>query len=152
LLSGKSSPSPRSWLILAPLSVAAQQTSRRLSGVRRAMSPPGAPPPARPSRARFVFLTLAALLSFLLYLDRICISESGAAFAREFHLDKLLLGCVFSAFTVGYTLFEVPSGAWGDRVGPRRVLLRIVLCWSLFTVLTGCVGHFTLDSGRRVPW
>ena len=44
---------------------------------------------------------------------------------------------VFSAFTLAYALFEIPAGYLGDRIGPRKVLLRIVLWWSFFTVATG---------------
>src|SRR5207237_1152825 len=49
---------------------------------------------------------------------------------------------------------EVPTGRWGDRFGSRGVLTRIVLWWSLFTVLTGCVWPFHFDSGYRIrlPW
>ena len=46
---------------------------------------------------------------------------------------------VFTAFLVGYMLFEVPGGWLGDRWGSRIVILRIVLWWSLFTALTGSV-------------
>jgi MFS family permease len=98
----------------------------------------------RPTRARYVFLLLAALLSLILYLDRICIAESAGAIAAALHLDDVQRGWMFSAFTVGYMLFEVPSGTWGDRFGARRVLGRIVLGWSLFTVLTGFVFPFRL--------
>jgi len=27
-------------------------------------------------------------------------------------------------------IFEIPTGYWGDRIGTRRVLTRIVLWWS----------------------
>jgi MFS family permease len=47
-------------------------------------------------------------------------------------------------------LFEVPTGRLGDRFGSRGVLTRIVLWWSLFTALTGCVWSFTLDSGYEL--
>lgn len=47
------------------------------------------------------------------------------------------MGWVFAAFTLAYALFEIPAGYLGDRIGPRRVLLRIVLWWSFFTVATG---------------
>src|SRR5262249_37768291 len=57
------------------------------------------------------------------------------------------MGYVFAAFSLGYALMEVPGGWMGDRWGSRRVLTRIVLCWSLFTALTGSVYAFTLDSG-----
>lgn len=41
-------------------------------------------------------------------------------------------------------LFEIPSGAMGDRLGPRRVLTRIVLWWSAFTSITGAVSNYFL--------
>src|SRR5438876_2106537 len=56
-----------------------------------------------------------------------------------------------SAFTVAYGLFEIPTGRWGDRYGSRGVLTRIVLWWSAFTALTGCVGAFAFDSDYRLP-
>ncbi|HYT94297.1 MAG TPA: MFS transporter [Gemmataceae bacterium] len=106
--------------------------------------------PARPSRARWIFLLYAASLSLILYLDRICIARSAGDISRELDLDDVRRGWMFTAFTLGYLLFEVPSGAWGDRYGPKRVLCRIVICWSFFTVLTGCVWGFTLHLGAAV--
>ena len=41
----------------------------------------------------------------------------------------------------------MPTGWLGDRLGPRRVLFRIVVCWSLFTMLTGLIWRFELDLG-----
>jgi ACS family glucarate transporter-like MFS transporter len=41
-------------------------------------------------------------------------------------------------------LFEIPTGALGDRIGPRRVLTRVVLWWSAFTSLTGTVSNYSL--------
>jgi MFS family permease len=69
----------------------------------------------------------------------------------ELGLSKNQFAWVFSAFGLAYALFEVPSGWLGDRLGPRKVLCRIVLCWSLFTALTGCVFAFTLDAGWSLP-
>jgi MFS family permease len=103
----------------------------------------------RPTRTRYVFLAYAASLSLILYLDRVCMSKAAEPIGAELRLDKSDLGWVFSAFTLGYLIFEVPSGSWGDRFGPKRVLVRIVLWWSLFTALTGLVAAFTLDSGLR---
>ena len=56
---------------------------------------------------------------------------------------------LFSAFTLSYSLFEIPSGWLGDVKGPRRVLTRIVLWWSAFTMLTGAaVGYRSLIATR----
>lgn len=46
----------------------------------------------------------------------------------------------FWAFSISYAIFEVPTGWLGDVFGPRKTIIRIVLWWSAFTVLTGCVG------------
>jgi predicted MFS family arabinose efflux permease len=56
---------------------------------------------------------------------------------EDLHLTILQMGAVFSAFTLAYSLFEIPSGWLGDVKGPRSVLTRIVLWWSAFTMLTG---------------
>lgn len=48
-------------------------------------------------------------------------------------------------FTLAYCLFEIPTGMMGDRLGPRRVLTRIVVWWSTFTALTGAMtGYYPL--------
>jgi sugar phosphate permease len=45
-------------------------------------------------------------------------------------------------FTLSYCIFEIPTGILGDRIGPRRVLTRVVLWWSAFTSLTGRMSNF----------
>jgi ACS family glucarate transporter-like MFS transporter len=57
-------------------------------------------------------------------------------------ISVLEMSVVFSAFTLAYSLFEVPSGWLGDVRGPRRVLTRIVIWWSAFTMLTAAAQGF----------
>jgi MFS transporter, ACS family, glucarate transporter len=87
-------------------------------------------------------LTFAFFLAVVTYLDRICISAAAPAIMDDLHLDMIQMSVVFSAFTLAYSLFEVPSGWLGDRNGPRRVLTRIVLWWSAFTMLTGAATGY----------
>ena len=54
-------------------------------------------------------------------------------------LTDMQMGLGFSAFALAYRVFEVPMGWWGDRIGQRAMLTRIVACWSVFTILTGAV-------------
>src|SRR5262245_56310453 len=61
---------------------------------------------------------------------------------KELGVSVLEMSVVFSAFTLAYSLFEIPSGWLGDVRGPRRVLTRIVLWWSGFTMLTGAARGF----------
>jgi len=73
------------------------------------------------------------------YLDRVCISVAGPRMQEALHIGPVGWGWVTAIFTLSYAAFEIPSGALGDRIGPRRVLTRIVLWWSVFTSLTGLV-------------
>ncbi len=90
----------------------------------------------RATRVRFRVLAYAFVLTVITYLDRVCISAAAPAIMADLHLSILQMSVVFSAFTLAYSLFEVPSGWLGDVRGPRRVLTRIVLWWSGFTMLT----------------
>ena len=95
------------------------------------------------TRVRGRVLAFAFLLAVVTYLDRICISAAAPFIMEDLHLGLLQMSVVFSAFTLAYSLFEVPSGWLGDVKGPRRVLTRIVLWWSAFTMLTGAAQGLT---------
>lgn len=100
-------------------------------------------PQAAPrSRVRTRVLGFAFSLTAITYLDRICISAAAPYMMRDLGLTVLEMSAVFSAFTLSYSLFEVPSGWLGDVIGPRRVLMRIVVWWSVFTMATGVVQGF----------
>ncbi|TMI97586.1 MAG: MFS transporter [Bacteroidetes bacterium] len=86
---------------------------------------------------RYRVLVLLFFLTLITYLDRVCISVVGVRIKTEFHLTNEQFGWVLGAFSLAYALFEIPSGILGDRIGQRAVFIRIVLWWSLFTVLTG---------------
>jgi MFS transporter, ACS family, glucarate transporter len=104
------------------------------------------PPPAGRGRVgvRHGVLAFAVALAALTYLDRVCISHAGvtAAIKRELGLSDVQMSYVYSAFTLAYALFEIPTGAWGDRIGTRRVLTRIVVWWSSFTMLTAAAVSY----------
>ena len=53
-------------------------------------------------------------------------------------------GWVLGVFTISYGLFEIPTGALGDRFGQRSALTRIVVWWSAFTCFTGVVSNYFL--------
>jgi len=84
-------------------------------------------------------------LALILYIDRICIGQAGTAMKAELGLTNFQWGLVGVAFQIAYGIFEPTTGHWGDRFGSRRVLIRIVLWWSAFTALTGCVWKFSYE-------
>lgn len=89
---------------------------------------------------RFRVLVLLTSLTTLTYLDRICISIVGVRMKSDLHLNNEQFGWVLAAFALAYAVFEIPSGMLGDRIGPRKIFIRIVILWSLFTALTGLVN------------
>lgn len=95
-----------------------------------------------PTRVRYGVMGYLCTLAFILYIDRICIGQAAGAMKRDLRLTNSQMGDVFGAFMISYAIFEVITGHWGDRYGSRRVLTRIVLWWSAFTALTGCVWWF----------
>lgn len=85
-------------------------------------------------------MTLAAVT----YLDRVCISIVAPSIMRDLKLSQIQMGYAFSAFTLAYAIFEIPTARWADMIGSRKVLTRIVLWWSAFTMATA--GAFSYAS------
>jgi sugar phosphate permease len=90
-------------------------------------------------------LGLLCALTFVLYIDRVCIAQAVEPIQQELKLSNTQVSYVLMAFTLAYGLFEVPTGRWADRVGSRLVLTRIALWWSVFTALTAAsTGFYSL--------
>jgi MFS transporter, ACS family, glucarate transporter len=95
-------------------------------------------------RYRHSVAGLLVLLSAITYIDRVCISVAGPRMQADLAIDPVGWGWVTAMFTLSYCIFEIPTGALGDRIGPRRVLTRVVLWWSAFTTLTGAASNYVL--------
>jgi ACS family glucarate transporter-like MFS transporter len=92
--------------------------------------------------ARRGVVGFAVSLAVITYIDRICIMKAAPYIQRDLGLSGVQMGWVFTAFVWAYGIFEVPWGWLGDRIGPRKVLLRIVVAWSVFTAATGWTWNF----------
>ncbi|HEY3197878.1 MAG TPA: MFS transporter [Nitrospirales bacterium] len=106
---------------------------------------PASTPPF-PTRIRYKILALLTLISAITYVDRVNISVAARQMMPALGLDELQMGYVFSAFVLGYALFQIPGGWLGDRWGSRKVLTAAVLWWSFFTACTAVAG--TLPSAE----
>ena len=93
-----------------------------------------------PSRTRWKILALLTLISIITYVDRVNISVAARQMMPALGLTQMQMGYVFSAFVLGYALFQVPGGWLGDRWGTRLVLAGAVVWWSVFTALTAIAG------------
>ena len=96
---------------------------------------------------RYRILGLLFVLSFVNYLLRNNLSIAQPAISAEYAFSATQFGWIYFGFNVAYTLFQVPSGVWGDRFGPRRVLAFAALAWGVFTALTGFLPGILVASG-----
>ncbi len=96
----------------------------------------------QPTHVRYWVVVFAVTLAVFSYIDRVALSRAAGAISKELGLNKEQMGWVFFAFASAYAAFEIPSGYMGDRWGPRRVLMRIVIWWSFFTAATGWAFNF----------
>jgi ACS family glucarate transporter-like MFS transporter len=97
---------------------------------------------SRPTHVRYRVMAFLLALSFLTYFDRVCIVRVQQEIQSDIRLDDDQMGLVLGAFWLAYALFEIPGGWLGDRFGARMTLTRVVLAWSLCTLLTGCATGF----------
>ncbi|VTS02414.1 MFS transporter [Tuwongella immobilis] len=95
------------------------------------------------SRDRVGIISFLGILTFVLYLDRVCIGQAMPFIQEDLGLNKTQQSYILMAFTVAYGLFMVPVGLLGDRFGPKKVMVGIVIWWSIFTALTGYVSGLT---------
>lgn len=96
-------------------------------------------PPSKASHVRWMLVFWLFVLSAVAFLDRVNISVAGSMISQEFHLRKVELGWVFSAFLLGYALFQTVGGRLADRLGSRNVLTAGVIWWGVFTAVTASV-------------
>jgi ACS family glucarate transporter-like MFS transporter len=114
---------------------------------RAGYNPHAVPPPSTnlasgpvPSRTRWKILALLTLISIITYVDRVNISVAARQMMPALGLTQMQMGYVFSAFVLGYALFQIPGGWLGDRWGTLLVLAGAVVWWSMFTALTAVAG------------
>ncbi len=97
------------------------------------------PDPGPATTVRWRIVALLAAFSLVSYALRTNISIAAAFMRADLHLSQIELGHIFSAFMIGYAIFQVPAGALGDRFGPRLVLTTAAAMWGLTTLMTGAL-------------
>jgi MFS transporter, ACS family, glucarate transporter len=97
----------------------------------------GAVPTLKPKWSLVAMLCATATAG---YICRVNVSTAGALLMQEFHLTQVEMGRVFSAFLLGYALFQVAGGVLADRWGARRVLAAAAWVWVALTAFQALVG------------
>jgi ACS family glucarate transporter-like MFS transporter len=97
-------------------------------------------------RIRYLLIMLIFVVSAVVYIDRSNISIAGTYLAADYHISKIQLGWVFSAFLLGYAAFQIPAGWVVGKLGPRRTLTLGLVWWSLLSVATALVPPTMVGS------
>ncbi|MCM8730554.1 MFS transporter [Hephaestia sp. GCM10023244] len=100
-------------------------------------------------KKRHAVVGILAVLSVITFLDRMAIAVTGPAIQEELAITPEQWGWVLGAYVIAYAVFEVPSGAMGDRHGYRKELTRITIWWSFFTAITAVCRNFWQLAGAR---
>lgn len=92
---------------------------------------------------RFALVISTFLLTVLLYVDRACISAAKSDICSDLGFNMTDFGWIMAVFTLGYALFQTPSGKLADSKGARGVIASIVSIWSILTAITGFAWNYT---------
>lgn len=115
---------------------------------------PSATPPSglssAPTPVRWLIVSLLFGISVVTYIDRVNISVTARHMMPALGLTEQHMGFVFSAFVVGYALFQIPGGWLGDRWGARLVLTVALLWWSGFTAFTAMAPASSLAAAAGI--
>lgn len=74
---------------------------------------------------------LLLICYIIAYLDRINIGYAQLQMKQTLTFSDAVYGLGAGIFFLGYFLFEVPSNMMLEKIGARKTLLRIMLCWGL---------------------
>ncbi|MFM9965327.1 MAG: MFS transporter [Planctomycetaceae bacterium] len=102
---------------------------------------------ARPpvaTHVRWSVFSLAFAVSAVLYLHRYVFAFIKPKLAKEWGLSNSELGQLDSAFSVCYTLFQLPLGVLADVLGVHWVLTVLILVW--------CGGMGLMAWAPSVKW
>lgn len=92
------------------------------------------------SRQKWFYLGLVFLFNMISILDRINISVVAPHIMKEFNFDAAVMGMIMSAFFWSYTVCQIPAGWFLDKIGLRKGLIIVFICWGIFTITTGFVS------------
>jgi sugar phosphate permease len=83
------------------------------------------------SKVSWRILPLLLIAYMVAYLDRVNVGYAQLQMKETLPWDVAVYGLGAGIFFIGYFLFEVPSNMLLERIGVRKTLLRIMVCWGL---------------------
>ncbi len=106
--------------------------------------------PPRVRRHQIGTVALLMVMGLINYLDRSALSVANPLIRNEMGLSIAQMGLLLSAFAWAYAFCQLPGGALGDQLGPRRLLGGALMLWSLAQMAVGFVGSMAQFVVARV--
>jgi len=88
---------------------------------------------------RWILIVWIFIISSVAFLDRVNLSIASPYIVKEYQLNNIQLGYIFSAFVLGYALCQAPGGRVSDRYGARWVIMLATVWWAVFTCLATAI-------------
>jgi len=97
------------------------------------------------SKVRGRLMPLLFFSFALCFLDRMNVGFAQLQMRHELGIGDAAFGFGAGLFFVTYAIFEIPSNLWMERIGARRLIVRVMVGWGLVSALTMLVrgpNHF----------
>jgi MFS transporter, ACS family, glucarate transporter len=98
-------------------------------------------------RVRWRIFALLFGFGFIAYVQQKTITVAAAKMMPELGLSQLQIGWLEQAFVLGYAIFQMPGGIFGQRLGARRTFVIIGLTAFLATIATPIVPNLVSGEG-----
>src|SRR5580704_12185373 len=85
------------------------------------------------ARVTWHLLPLLFVCYVIAYLDRVNVGFAKLQMLSDLHFSEATYGLGAGIFFVGYCLFEVPSNVMLSRLGARRWMSLIMVCWGIIS-------------------
>ena len=92
--------------------------------------------PSLLQKLRWRLLPFLFLLYVVAYLDRINVGFAALQMKAELGFSDSIYGLGAGIFFLGYFLFQVPANLALERVGARRWISFLMICWG---IISGCM-------------
>ena len=98
-------------------------------------------------RIRWRIFSFLFGFGFLAYVQQKTITVAAERMMPELGLSQLQIGWLEQAFVLGYAIFQMPGGIFGQRIGARRTFVIIGMTAFLATIATPLAPEFFSGSG-----
>jgi len=114
--------------------------------INNGIAPKSASGTAKKTNVRWLVVAIIFFITVINYADRATISLAGPALSKQFGMNSIQMGYIFSAFGWAYVAFQLPGGWLLDRFGSKKVYAASIFFWSLFTFFQGFVGFLAAGT------